>query len=383
MRLPASDIHDLIEMETGRGAMDVLSKALRAQFIAAPGHVFYGADFSNVEGRINAWMADEEWKLQAFRDYDAGRGADLYRVAFSKAFGVPVSEVDSGRDKGPQRQIGKTQELACGYQGSVGAWLRFDPDPKAVTKTIMSEFYGTEAWRKAADQHDRASHHLSLTADQWISVKIVINGWRDANSRIVQSWWNRQDAVIAAVEQPGTKTSACGGKVRYLVAEGFLWAQLPSGKLLAYSRPRLREKKDDWLIDDAGNAYPADEFTADEIALRIAAGAVLREGQSRLQVVYDGKNQKTNAWGGQTLYGGVECNNDVQGTARELLRFAMGSVERAGYPIVLHVHDELVSEVQKEFGSAKHYESLMSILPPWLAGLPLAAKAWKDTRYVK
>jgi DNA polymerase len=88
-------------------------------------------------------------------------------------------------------------------------------------------------------------------------------------------------------------------------------------------------------------------------------------------------------WGRQALYGGLLCNNDVQGTARELLRFAMGNVEDAGYPVVLHVHDELVSEVSQAFGHVDHYQDLMSILPSWLSGLPLAAKAWTESRYVK
>ena len=176
-----------------------------------------------------------------------------------------------------------------------------------------------------------------------------------------------------------------GGKVRYLVTDGALWARLPSGKLLAYQQPRLVDKKDDWLVDEDGGAVPAGEMAEDEIALRVAGGATLEVGQRRTQVCYQGKSQKTGAWGRQYLYGGLLCNNDCQSTARELLRYAMGSVESAGNPIVLHVHDEAVSEIAEHMahGADARYEELMSILPPWLEGLPLAAKAWTSERYVK
>lgn len=369
--------HDVIEAQCGP-VMPLLSKMLRGMFVAAPGCALHGGDFSNIEGRINAWMAGEEWKLQAFRDYDAGVGPDLYKVAYMKAFGVGIDDV-----KFVERDIGKKAELSAGYQGSVGAWLRFSPDTTVVTRVIREKFEGTEQWRKAAEQHARAQFHNGLAPDNWTSVKLIINSWRESNGRIVQSWWDRQDAAIEAVECPGTKVAVCGGRVAYLVTDGFLWTRLPSGKLLAYAQPRLVDKRDDWLIDEEGNAHPAGEMEADEIELRVAAGWTLQEGRRRVQVAYSGKNQKTGQWGRQHLYGGSQCNNDVQGTARELLRFAMGNVERAGYPLVMHVHDELVSEVATEFGSAAHYQELMSILPPWLAGLPLAAKAWTDRRYVK
>lgn len=368
--------HDIIELTYGP-VTPILSKALRSQIVAGKGNILYGGDFANIEGRLNAWFSEESWKLAAFEAYDRSMGPDLYCVAYSRSFGVDVERVEQN-----QRQIGKTQELACGYQGSIGAWLRFDPNPTTVTRVIKERFLNTDAWLKAADQYDRARHHLGLEPDQWIAIKIVINSWREANPRITQSWWDLQDAAIEAVDAQGGVVDVLGGKVRYLCSEGFLWCRLPSGKLLAYAKPHLVERREDYLIDADGEVFPAEEFLPEEINEKISQGAKIEEGRTRTQVAFEGKNQKTGVWGRQYLYGGLQVNNVVQGTARELLRFAMHNVEPR-YPIILHIHDELISEVDEAFGSVAEYENLMRILPAWLTNLPLAAKAWSAKRYIK
>jgi DNA polymerase len=150
---------------------------------------------------------------------------------------------------------------------------------------------------------------------------------------------------------------------------------------MAYARPRLVEMKEEWIVDADGETISVDELDADEVAKRIAEGATVETGRTRTQVAFDGK-RKNGSWGTLYLYGGLQTNNYTQATARELLRFALLNIERAGYSIVAHIHDEALSEVDEGFGSVDEYRSLMSILPPWLVGLPLAAKAWTHTRYV-
>lgn len=275
----------------------------------------------------------------------------------------------------------------CGYQGSLGAYMNMAAQKNVkindIARVVMEQSHGSPAWLKAGEQYDKANSHYGLSANEWISLKLVVNGWRESHPKIVQSWWDRQDAAIEAVDSPGNLVRVLDGKIQYLCAEGFLWCRGPSGKLLAYAKPRLVETSEEYLVDADGEMYPLSEFTADELSMQLAAGATTWGSPTRVQVAFDGKNQKTGAWGRQYLYGGLQCNNDTQMTAREILCFAMENVELFEYPVVLHVHDELVSEVDEAFGSAEHFQELMSILPPWAQGLPLAAKAWSDVRYVK
>jgi hypothetical protein len=300
--------------------LHALSLCARAMIIAPPGKKLVSGDFSNVEGRINAWLAGEDWKLAAFGDYDRGEGPDLYRLAYARGFDLDPEAVD---DSG--RQIGKVMELALGYQGGVGAFQ------------TMAVNYDVRVSDSRADTLKRA--------------------WRDANPRITQSWWDLNDACIEAVGSPGTVVSALSDHVRYTSNGAFLFCRLPSGRVLSYAKPSVGWKSRVITID------------GDEV--EINSRGVSYWG------VHAGRWQKLD------LYGGSLCNHIVQGTARDLLVEAMFKVEAAGYPVVLTIHDEILSEVDEGFGSAKHYEQLMSDLPPWAEGLPVATKAWEDGRYSK
>jgi len=309
------EVCDMIEMMVGP-AMEWLSKCLRAMLVAGPGKKFVSGDFSNIEGRVNAWMAGEQWKLDAFKAYDAGTGPDLYKVMAAKILGIPIEEIT----KIQRQYYGKTPELACGFQGAVGALMK------------MAYNFG-----------------IYLSEDQAAE---IVRGWRDENPKIVQSWWDLQDAAIEAVSAPGIKVPCLNGKVQYLAANGFLFCQLPSARVIAYAYPKLI-----WT----------------ETA----------KGHKRIQIEYRGVDSYTKRWCAQRLYGGVQSNNVVQGTARDLMVEAMFRMEEADYPLVLTVHDELLSEVAEDFGSADEYQRLMSVLPAWATGLPVATAAWEDKRYVK
>lgn len=200
--LSPADICDNIRVYTHTEPMAVLSKCLRAMIIAPEGHDLIGGDFSNIEGRINAWLAGEEWKVQAFRDYDAGKGPDLYRLSYARAFWMEPGDVDA-----QQRQIGKTMELAMGYQGAVGAFQ------------TMARGMGVVVTDERADE-----------------LKVA---WREAHPAIVKSWWAVSDAAIAAVGSPGMVVPCLSGRVAYVVSNGFLFCRLPSMRVLAYAAPRL------------------------------------------------------------------------------------------------------------------------------------------------
>jgi DNA polymerase len=192
------------------------------------------------------------------------------------------------------------------------------------------------------------------------------------------------------VQNPGAKIPVYHGKCAYLAANGFLFCQLPSKGVIAYAAPRIREQE--WnppvYYTLAGEEVLAADV-ADDVPLFLEDGTEVpakvreRKGRKKYVVEYDGMDSQTKKWGAQYLYGGLQCENIVQATARDFLAEALLRVEEAGYPIVLHVHDEIVSEVPASFGSVEEYNRIMSILPAWAENCPLAVKSWEDARYVK
>jgi DNA polymerase len=183
--------------------------------------------------------------------------------------------------------------------------------------------------------------------------------WRASplNEPIVQSWYELQDAAIDAVLNPGVQVPCLSQRVRYLSNGDYLFCRLPSGRVIPYASPTVAWKTRIVTVDD------------EEIEIRSRG------------VSYWGLDQKR--WKRIDLYGGMQFNHVVQGTARDLLVESAHRVEAAGYPLVLTVHDELLAEVDEGFGSAEGFEATMSELPAWAEGLPLVTKAWEGDRYVK
>ncbi len=340
--------------------MKAIGKCTRAMIVAAEGHELIGCDYSNVEGRGSAWLANEAWKLDAFRAYDAGTGPDLYKLAYSKSFGEPVENIG----KGPKRQIGKVQELALGYQGAVGAFMSMGANYGIKPDNLLAAVKPAatvEGWEAAAAKYERSAK-FGLSLDQWTSFRYVVDGWRSGHPRIVQGWWDLQDAVVVAVSNPGEVIPLFYGRVRVYCArnQSFLYIYLPSGRPLSYFRPRIKTTKDEFT-DAFGDTYE----------------------RTRRQVVVEGWDSRSNVWGDVSLYGGLEWENVVQALCRDLLAHGMMACERAGYPVVLHVHDEGVFEVPVGQGDVAEVQQLMAILPPWAKKFPLTSAAWRDRRYVK
>lgn len=204
-----AEVAALIDMLYGC-PMDVMSSCLRGFIIAGPGKELVAADFANVEGRTLAWLAGEAWKLQAFRDFDAGVGPDLYLLAASRIFHCPIAEAK------PHRQIGKVAELALGYQGGVGAFQ------------TMARGYGVAVGDERADE--------------------IKTAWRTAHPKITAFWYRLEDAAMEAVRNAGqaVTVSRNGPSIRFKVNGSFLWCELPSGRLLCYPYPRIEEIETPW-----------------------------------------------------------------------------------------------------------------------------------------
>ena len=178
---------------------DILSQLIRTAFVAKEGSRFIVADFSAIEARVIAWLAGEEWRMQAFAE-----GKDIYCASASAMFGVPV--VKHGIN-GELRQKGKVAELACGYGGSVGALKAFGADKMGLTEDEMQS---------------------------------IVNNWRASSPRIVQLWWDVDSAVKTAIAE-GTTQQTHG--LLFKVQKGILFIKLPSGRSLAYVKPRLIDGK--------------------------------------------------------------------------------------------------------------------------------------------
>ena len=377
-REPVEVVHDILEAIYGE-VMPWMAKLLRACLIAEDGKEFIGGDLSNIEGRVNAWMGGEQWKLMAFLAYDQGLGPDLYKLAYSRAFGVDVDAVDK-----IMRQIGKVMELALGYQGSVGAFLSMVNTYQIKLADIVEVVLATTGRNQldaTAGKFTKAQS-FGLPEHWWVALKVVVDNWRLANPAIVQSWWDRQDAAIDAVANPGQLITLCGGRLAYMSTGKVLLARGPSGKILNYWNPRIIEQPATIeVLDEDGDVL---DVLPEDDALAMPDGTILgRRKHGKRSVAFDGTNSKTKKWGTRFMYGGFQCENDVQMTSREVIFEAADRIEAAGYTLVLDVHDELLSENPEGFGSPEEFERLMSVNPAWLPGCPLAAAAWRDVRYTK
>lgn len=333
---------DALDLTTDN-VMAMVSSSLRGCLTVPQGKKLVVSDLSNIEGRVQAWLAGENWKLQAFADFDNGTGYDLYKLAYAKSFGVSPADVTKS-----QRQIGKVQELALGYQGGVSAFLSMASNYgmqldtmaqdafASIPSHIMDEANKSYAWHKA---EKRTTH--DLIKDTWLVCDSFKRMWREAHPAIKQLWDTLSEKCRQAIENQGT-AYRINKHMSVLCAEGWLRIKLPSGRFLCYPSPRS---------DQDGISYMGID------------------------------NHK---WKRLRTYGGKLFENICQGVARDVLAHNMQLIEDAGYHIVLTVHDEVLCEVpDSDEYNEKHLSELLATNPPWATELPLAAGGFEAYRYRK
>jgi len=329
-QLTAQGDFETLETLFGEPAF-VFSELVRTAFIPSLGCRFCVSDFSAIEARVIAWIAGEQWVLDAFR-----AGKDIYCETASMMYHVPV--VKHGVN-GELRQKGKIATLACGYQGGVGAMKAMDSSGSIPEEEMQS----------------------------------IVDHWREANPMIVKLWRDYELAAKAAIKEHTTKRRGirvpadnldarehmAGGPVRpYSVREGVrvefsykngnLLIRLPSGRRLCYYHARVRQ--DGW----------------------------------KESITYMGVNQTTKQWQEVETYGGKIVENIVQATARDCLAEAMQRVAAMGYSIVMHVHDEMIVDVPVEDKDAlARINKAMSDPISWAPGLPLRGDGYETTFYKK
>ena len=279
---------------------DTLSQLIRTAFIPKDGAQFLVADFSAIEARVIAWYAGETWRQKVFE-----KGGDIYCASASQMFKVPVEKHGIN---GHLRQKGKIAELALGYGGSVGAL-------KAM-----------------------GAIEMGLTEDE---LPPLVDAWRQSNPRIVEFWWAVDRAVMEAVRYKHS-TSSYG--LTFSCRSGMLFITLPSGRNLAYVKPKIGTNK----------------FGGECIT-------------------YEGVGA-TKKWERLDSYGPKFVENIVQATARDILCYAMRTLRCCS--IVMHIHDELVIEADPSMSLDAVCEQ-MGRTPPWATGLLLRADGYATPFYKK
>lgn len=279
---------------------DTLSQLIRTAFIPRDGAQFLVADFSAIEARVIAWFAGERWRQEVFE-----KGGDIYCASASQMFKVPVEKHGIN---GHLRQKGKIAELALGYGGSTGAL-------KAM-----------------------GAIEMGLTEDE---LPPLVEAWRQANPNIVRFWWDVDRAVMEAVKYKHT-TSDYG--LTFSCRSGMLFITLPSGRKLAYVKPKVGTNK-------------------------FGGECITYEGMGG-----------TKKWERLDSYGPKFVENIVQATARDILCYAMRTLRHCS--IVMHIHDELVIEADPRISLEAVCEQ-MGRTPPWAEGLLLRADGYATPFYKK
>lgn len=302
--------------------MNVFSSCLRGMIVAPKGRVFDVADYAAIEARVIFWVAKHEAGLEMFRAYDrdpTNRKLDPYVLEAANIFGAGTDRIDDF-----QRFVGKGVVLGCGY--GMG--------PKKFAATCLTQ------GREVSD----------------VLAEAAVKSYRTKNRPVVLLWSMIERAATEAVLNPGKRYTI--NRTTWFTQAGFLWCQLPSGRRLAYHKPRIAYEKTPW-------------------------------GETRPVLYHWGVDPLTRRWVEAKTYGGRLVENVVQAIARDLMAEAMLRIDATGnWDIVLSVHDELVAERKDLFApfggrDQATFSELMEELPDWAAGCPVKVAGWSGSRYRK
>ena len=360
------------------------ASTVRGCIVPEEGNKLIVADYSNVEGRGLAWVSGEAAALDTFR-----AGLDIYCVTAGKMFGLEPDYIKAHRKD--LRQIGKACELGLGYGGGVAAFLTFAKnlglDLYAMADTMKGTF-PDHIWAAAKRGYESARIQeknkkgfkgqkaerpsYDLPKNVWLTCDSIKRMWRESHPKTCQFWKDLEESTMSAIHNPG-KAYWAGAAVREdgkraikitrtKTKDGdpgwWLKIELPSGRILSY--PGIGVSVEKQVDEDSGKE------------------------NYRERIRYMGENQTTRQWSKQYTYGGKLAENITQALCRDLLAVALVEVAAAGWPIILHVHDEIVTEVPNtpEYTVDK-LSTLMCKLPSWAEGFPLAAEGDELMRYAK
>lgn len=322
------------------GVMETLSSCVRGCVVPSKGRRLLDVDYASIEGRILAWLAGETAKLEIYRTTGL-----VYEASASKIYQVAMNDVNS-----TQRFVGKTAELACGFQGGYMSLIGM-----AARYGIDFESYKPDGWKLPAgwrggfwDSKNYPSNNVPFSV--WFA-QDVVDKWRKVSPRTVELWDDVQEAAEYAIKQPGTVQSV-GDKLAFKMVSikgtPYLFMQLPSGRSICYPYPHF--------------GY----------------------GKFGKQIQYFAVDNKTHQWSKQSTYGGDMAQSATQGTARDIMLQACLRMRGTVYQdIILKVHDQIVSDVPIGEGSVEEMGAIMCELPVWAKGLPLDFDGQERMRFDK
>jgi DNA polymerase len=373
------DRADFMWPEVFGSCADAAKSLVRSVIIPEKGKVLIGADFSGIEARVTPWLAGQEETLDIFRRFDAGLGPDIYCYEAEKMFGYPVNK----DDQPDERQVGKAEVLSMGYQGGIAAlykicqlanisiepvadriWASASANERHNAETAYAT-YERSALKSGSDYYSKRE---GLVAD------IIKQRWRAANPKIVSFWAEVNAKAIEAVQsytectttiQYGSRTPPAlmaytdsqdkshgpDNSVIWYREGDFLYCQLPSGRRLAYYKPR---------VEMVRNKFGTDKMTLTYLTLDAKTKQLVR----------------------RPSYGGLLTENLVQAISRDIMVAAMFNVKNDNLDIVLTVHDELLLECETTV-EIDRVTQLMTRPLSWAKNLPLAVNAWRGKRYGK
>ncbi len=247
----------------------------------------------------------------------------IYEASAAMIYNVPVETIVKGNPNYALRQRGKVAELALGYQGGVGAMRRMD-----------------------------VSHALDDMPDN--EVKEIVTNWRNSSPKIRNLWYDMENAAQEVIVNGGSVDVRCltfSREYDLTLHRHCMTIKLPSGRKLYYVAPQITTNSKGFN-----------------------------------QIVFMGVDQETKKWGLVETYGGKLTENVVQAIARDCLAEAIERLEHAGFPIVFHIHDEVVIDIAPfadDKSMLKQVTAIMSQPAPWASGLPLNADGWVGSYFKK
>jgi DNA polymerase len=363
---------DLIELFHGPVPV-AISSCLRAHITAAKFKRLFCADYSNIEGRVAAWLGNEAWKIAAFILYDTflldedgnkipdpkepgeflRAGPDLYKVTAAQILGLTPEQITK-----VQRNImGKVPELALGFGGGVGAFISMGANYNvhmADYWEIIKDAIDEEFVRQANKNWNSFGQMSGTQQDEWLASETVKLAWRERHPGIQQCWYDAEKCAIDALKSPGKWFKFADGRcalgAQRINGVMFLVSRLPNGRRIYRARASLKREK--------------------------------KFGKMKDVVHFWGVDSETKRFIPMTTYGGDIFQSFVQGIARDIMMNGWENAEEGGFGVVLQVHDELGAEGDED-ADLDDFVGRLIDLPDWAEGCPVSAAGYTALRYRK